>query len=132
MKIGKNLTVVSIAFLSGLSIATVARAAGGMSSESTAKSPSMSALSDRLSLTNGQQKTVWQDINKQATKEKSPAGFEPKVGAVLPDRLITHPIPMTTSSKIPELRRYQYALLGGNKLLIVNPNDNKVADVIVR
>jgi hypothetical protein len=45
---------------------------------------------------------------------------------------MTYPVPITTSSKIPVLRRYQYALLENNSLLIVNPNDKKIAGVITR
>jgi hypothetical protein len=39
---------------------------------------------------------------------------------------------MTTSSKVPVLRRYQYASLQNNRLLIGNPHDKKIADVITR
>jgi hypothetical protein len=45
---------------------------------------------------------------------------------------MTYPVPMTTSSKLPVLRQYQYALLENDRLLIVNPHDKKVADVITR
>lgn len=131
MKIGKNLTFVTVALLSGLSIVTIARAAG-MSNEAARKSASMSTPKDQLSLTNRQQKMLWQDIAKQATKEKSPAGFLAKVGAVVPNTLMTYPVPISASNKIPELRRYQYALLDSNRLLIVNPSDNKVADVVMK
>jgi hypothetical protein len=37
-----------------------------------------------------------------------------------------------TSSKVPVLRRYQYASLQNNRLLIGNPHDKKIADVITR
>src|ERR1035437_7301338 len=40
--------------------------------------------------------------------------------------------PMATSSKVPVLRRYQYASLQNNRLLIGNPHDKKIADVITR
>jgi hypothetical protein len=75
---------------------------------------------------------AWQDIAEHATKEKSPAGFTAKVGAVVPNTLMTYPVPISTSKKVPELRRYQYALLDSNRLLIVNPDDNKVADVVMK
>jgi hypothetical protein len=47
MKIGKNMTSVTVALLSGLSIATVARAAGSMSNETAGKLVSMSAPKDQ-------------------------------------------------------------------------------------
>jgi hypothetical protein len=126
MKIRSFLTVAVVAFLASLSVA----AASSRSKEITAKSSSISMPKDKLSLTSTQEKTAWQDITKRARKEKAPAGFSTKVGAVVPQALMTYPVPMTTSSKVPALRRYQYALLKNDKLLIVNPRDNKVADVI--
>ena len=126
MKIRTCLTVAAVAFLASLSVAT----ASSRSKEITAKTSSISLPKDKLSLTSTQEKTAWQDIAKQARKEKAPANFPTKVGAVVPQALMTYPVPITTSSRVPALRRYQYALLENNKLLIVNPHDNKVADVI--
>ena len=131
MKSRIPLTVVAIALLTGASVALAADS-NTTWKEGTAKSASTSMLKDELSLTNKQQATAWQDITKQATKEKAPASFTAKVGDVVPSALMTYPVPMTTSNKIPILRRYQYALLENNKLLIVNPHDKKVADVITR
>ena len=130
MKTSTRLTVLAVALLSGVSVA--AAAGSTMSKENTAKSASTSMLKDKLSLTGKQQTTAWQDISKQATKEKAPARFTAKIGAVVPTGLMTYPVPMSVSSKVPVLRRYQYALLQNNTLLIVNPHDKKVADVITR
>lgn len=131
MKTRILLTVVAVALLSGASVAMAANSSTAWK-ESSAKSASTSILKDKLSLTGKQQATAWQDITKQATKEEAPAGFTAKIGSVVPSTLMTYPVPMTTSSKVPVLRRYQYALLENNKLLIVNPHDKKVADVITR
>jgi hypothetical protein len=131
MKTSTRLAVVAVALLSGLSVA-VAAGNSSISKESMAKSSSASMLKDKLSLTSKQQATAWQDIHKQATKEKAPARFVAKIGAVVPSALTTYPVPTTTSSKVPALRPYQYALLGNNRLLIVNPHDKKVAEVITR
>jgi hypothetical protein len=129
MKVSTRLMVVTIAILSGLSIA--AAATNKMSKESGAKPVSMTPK-DKLSLTKEQEKTAWQDISKQARKESVPAHFVAKVGVAVPGGLMTYPVPMTTSSNMPVLRRYQYALLENGSLLIVNPDDKKIADVITR
>ena len=127
MQFRPYLTLLAIALLPAVSGATAAERATAPS-----KSPTNSAMSasDTLSLTSKQQATVWQDIAKQARKEKAPSDFSAKVGTLAPSTLLTYPVPITTSSKIPALRRYQYALLENNKLLIINPDDKKVADVI--
>jgi hypothetical protein len=87
---------------------------------------------DSLSLSASQQQTAWKDISAQATKESAPASFTAKVGAAVPSDLATHPVPVSTASTVPELRPYQYALLNNNKLLIVNPSDKKIAEIITQ
>ncbi len=131
MKNGIRMTVVAVALLSGASLA-VAAGTSNMSKDASMKSTSASTLNDKISLTRRQQTTAWQDISKQATKEKAPARFTAKIGKVIPSTLTTRPVPTTVSEKVPVLRRYQYALLENNRLLIVNPHDKKVADVITR
>ena len=123
-----RLALVALALLSGVSAAA---AAGNMlEHKTTGSATSMSQPMDKLSLNSQQQKTAWQDISSQATKETAPSGFAASVGAAVPDGLTTHPVPVSTANKVPALQRYQYALLNNNKLLIVNPNDKKIAEVI--
>ena len=122
------LAVIAVTLLSGVSVAVAANNA--MSKENATKSASNLTLRDSLTLSSQQQKIAWQDISQEATKEKAPAHFAAKIGAIVPSGVMTYPVPMTVSSKVPELRRYQYALLANDRLLIVNPNDKKVADVI--
>ena len=93
---------------------------------------SQHVVKDSLSLSASQQQTAWKDISAQATKESAPASFTAKVGAAVPSDLATHPVPVSTASKVPELRPYQYALLSSNKLLIVNPSDKKIAEIITQ
>jgi hypothetical protein len=133
MKNTTRLTVTVIALLSGVSIA--AAADHGMSGSKSTTTGSASSLSqpmakDSLSLTSSQRKIAWKDISGQAAKEKAPAGFTAKFGAAIPGTLTTQPVPVSTANKVPALRPYQYALLDSNKLLIVNPSDKKVAEVI--
>lgn len=130
MKLSKFFIAVIVALFSGLSAA--GSAISNPSNESMANSVSATPLKDKLSLSKEQKSAVWQDIAKQARKEKAPAQFTAKVGAVVPDALMTYPVPMTTSGKVSVLLRYQYALLDNNSLLIVNPYDQKIADVITR
>jgi hypothetical protein len=82
MKTSIRLAIVAIALLFDLSVATASNS--GESKESTAISSSTSVPNDKLSLTSSQQETAWQDITKQAMKEKVPANFTAKVGAVMP------------------------------------------------
>jgi hypothetical protein len=128
MKYGRKLSVVALALLSGVSMAS----ANDMSkSRTTGSAPAaQSAAKDSLSLSSEQQKSAWQDISKSATKVKAPAGFTAKVGEVIPSSISAQPVPAAAAHNVPALQPYQYVLLDSNKLLIVNPADHKVAEVI--
>jgi hypothetical protein len=142
-----RLTMAAITLLSGISVA--AAAGNGMSksptgstpgsttsttngSGSMSKSTSQSMAKDSLSLTSEQKQTAWRDISGMALKVKPPSGFTAKVGAAVPSQITTHPVPVSTASKVPELRSYNYALLDNNKLLIINPGDKKIAQIITK
>ena len=137
-----RLTVAAMALLSGISVAaaadmsqsggkTSATTGSGTAQEKMAKPPAMAQAKESPSLTAQQQKMAWKDISKHAIKVKAPADFTAMVGAALPAGH-AHPVPVSTSNKVPALRPYQYALLDSKKLLIVNPSDKKVADVITQ
>jgi len=130
MRNATRLTLAAVALLSGISVASAA----GMS-KSTTTTGSGSSLpqpSDTLTLTSSQQKMAWKDIKSQAQKETAPATFTAKIGAAVPKDLGTKPVPVSTANKVPALRPFQYALLDSNKLLIVNPTDHKVAEIITQ
>jgi hypothetical protein len=131
-----RLTLAAIALRSGISVA--AAADNGMSKSTTngsgtmSKSTSQSMAKGSLSLTTEQKQTAWRDISGQAMKVKPPSGFTAKVGAAVPSQITTHPVPVSTVSKVPELKSYNYALLDNNKLLIINPGDKKIAQIITK
>ena len=125
-----RLTITAIALLSGISVASAAGMSKSTTTGSGTMSSSTSAAMDSLSLSSQEQKTAWKDISGQASKVKAPSGFTAKVGAAVPSDLTTHPVPVSTANKVPALRQYSYALLDSNKLLIVNPSDKKIAEVI--
>jgi hypothetical protein len=87
---------------------------------------------DSLMLSSTQQKTAWNDLSAQATKQKTPSSFVARVGEVLPADITTHSVPAAVTKQIPELKSYKYALLNNNRLLIVNPSDKKIAEVITQ
>jgi hypothetical protein len=124
-----------------IAIATAAALASGIGAASAADhqampnnsaKPAMQSMAkDNLSLTRSQQRTAWRDISKAATSQKAPGDFTASVGATIPNDLSLKPVPARVATRISSLKPYDYALLHG-KLLIVNPNDKKVVDVINR
>jgi hypothetical protein len=123
---------VSFALAAGLLLAGVSvGSAAGTSSpppSSTASSISKQAR-DTLKLTSAQQKEAWRDLSSQASNQNPPSGFQPAVGSVVPTSIKLEPVPSKSAANIPPLRSYDFAKVQG-KLLIVNPTDKKIADVI--
>jgi hypothetical protein len=101
-------------------------------SDKAGSSSGLPMATDKIVLTSKQRREAWHDISILAAKEKVPSGFTAKVGASVPNGLTTYPVPVTTATKVPKLRPFHYAMLGNNKILIVNPNDKKIAEIIVR
>ena len=51
------------------------------------------------------------------------------VGATVPSGIPLQPIPVEVSAKIPQLKTHSF-LVKDDKIIIVDPKDNKVAEVI--
>jgi len=84
-----------------------------------------------LSLTTAQQKLAWKDIERNATAQKAPADFTPRVGAIIPGDMALRAVPTKLGRQVSTLKPYDYALLK-NELLIVDPGSRKVVDIINR
>ena len=84
--------------------------------------------SDSLVLTHAQQKTAWKNLHTM-NKQTAPSSFMATSGTAVPSTLKIKPVPSTTASAVPKLKPYDFAMVKG-KLLIVNPSDRTIADVI--
>jgi hypothetical protein len=96
-----------------------------------ASAATMSKLiaSDSLNLTGPQQKTAWHDLYMRLLNQKGPSGFSAVVGAVVPSSVATAPVASKAASDVPALKPYDFAVVQ-KKLVIVNPSDKKIAEVI--
>jgi hypothetical protein len=97
---------------------------------SAVQAASAPKATDSLSLTRTQEQTIWQDVSQHQTSMKSPAGFTAQAGAAVPSKIKLHPLPRTVTKQVPATRPYEYAVLDNKQLLIVNPMDRKVVDII--
>lgn len=84
---------------------------------------------DTLSLSSMQQKTVWKDLSSGATNQIAPSGFSSNVGSAVPSAVNVKPVTAKAARDVPALKPYDFAMVQ-HKLLIVNPSDHKIADVI--
>jgi hypothetical protein len=84
--------------------------------------------SDSLTLSSDQQRTAWNDL-KSKPSSNAPSSFQPSTSSALPSTVTVHAVPAEAASDVPALRAYDYAKVDG-KLLIVNPHDMMIAEVI--
>lgn len=85
--------------------------------------------SDSLDLTGPQQKTAWHDLYVGSLNQNGPSGFSAVVGAVVPSSVITARVTSKAARDVPSLKPYDFAMVQ-KKLVIVNPSDRKIAEVI--
>jgi hypothetical protein len=106
-----------------------------LSGATTAAASHMSKMSkapgDTLTLSGDQQKSIWNDVSAHASNQSAPSGFNAAVGTAVPNGLNTYPMPRQAARDVPMARPYRYAMTE-NKVLIVNPSDHKIADVVTK
>jgi hypothetical protein len=132
------LAVVAAAALASVASAASAADNQAMSNTSAPKTmsktspmPAQAMAKDSISLTRAQERTAWRDISREATSQKTPQKFAASVGTTVPADISLQSVPAKVATHVSALKPYDYALLHG-KLLIVNPTDKKVVDVINR
>jgi hypothetical protein len=107
----------------------VAMLLAGVTAASAATMSNPAKASDMLNLTSTQQKTAWQDLTTPMLSQNAPSGFSAIVGATVPKSVTTAPVPPKAASDVPALKPYDFAMVQ-KKLVIVNPSDHKIAEVI--
>ncbi|HTO64381.1 MAG TPA: DUF1236 domain-containing protein [Bradyrhizobium sp.] len=123
-------TIASVVLATTAGVASAAEHSSNMS-KSSQPSAMHSMAKQGLSLTRGQQQLALKDLGRTGTTEKQPANFTPTVGATTPNDLTLSPVPANLGRQVSTLKPYDYALLK-HELLIVDPTDKKVVDVINR
>jgi len=123
----KKSASVAVAAMLLLSSVSVASAASHMSN----RTGNSAAASDRLDLSDAQQKSIWKDISRHAANQSAPSGFNAAIGTAIPASVSTYPLPRAAARDVPAVKPYRYAMLQ-NKVLIVNPSDKKIADIVTK
>jgi hypothetical protein len=98
------------------------------SAEVASSHSGMAKPASTLSLTAPQQKKAWSDMSSAAT-QNAPTGLSATAGAAVPSTLKLSAVPSPAARDVPALRSYDFAKIQG-KLLIVNPKDRTIAEVI--
>jgi len=124
-------TPTSMALAAALLLAGVSAASAAGMQSSTAGTKMAPPVSDSITLSATQRKTAWKDLYTSSLNQKTPSGFTAKVGAVVPNSVTTAPVTQKAAAAVPALKPYKFAMLQ-KKLVIVNPKDRKIAEVITR
>jgi len=85
---------------------------------------------DPIGLTATQRQMIAWSIAGFAHLQRLPQGFRPAIGAKIPDQLRLRQIPHVVTGEAPPIRNYQYVMLRNKDLLLINPRDKTIADVI--
>jgi uncharacterized protein DUF1236 len=138
---GSSLAVLSAAVLmaamSAASVGSASAAEGAntpaakVQSDKTQGADASTQSADTLTLSDAQRKTAWQDLYMDSLNQNTPPGFDAVVGATVPNTIVIVPVTAQAGSDVPALKPYSFAMVQ-KKLVIVNPSNRKIADVIAR
>jgi Protein of unknown function (DUF1236) len=103
----------------------------GVQNSAKPQSSKATTQSDTLTLSDAQRKLAWQDLYMDSLNQDTPAGFNAVVGASVPNTIVIVPVTAQAGSDVPPLKPYAFAMVQ-KKLVIVNPSNRKIADVIAR
>jgi Protein of unknown function (DUF1236) len=113
-------------------IAIVSAAAVLLCGMATASAATALHGTDTVILSAAQRRAVWNDLSKQATNQNV-SGFNAVTGTFVPNTVKTkvQPIPSKLTAMNPSLRPYDFAMVN-HKLVIVDPTNNVIADVLTK
>jgi hypothetical protein len=100
-------------------------------SANTTNAKPSAQTSDALALSDAQRQAAWQDLYMDSLNQSTPPGFDAVVGATVPNTIVIVPVTAQAGSDVPALKPYSFAMVQ-KKLVIVNPSNRKIADVIAR
>jgi hypothetical protein len=87
------------------------------------------ASAAELNLTAQQKQTIAQSVQTEMG-QPAPAGFMPRVGASVPQSLAMRQLPSTVAAQVPAAKELQFAKLDSNQVLLIDPKDRRVAEII--
>jgi hypothetical protein len=84
--------------------------------------------SDTLALSRQEQQAVWNDL-RGIPSEDGPANFRPSITSAVPSTVQVRAVRGKAAGDVPTLSAYDFAKVQ-HKLLIINPRDMMIAEVI--
>lgn len=123
---------IAICLLGSGSLALAAETTSSPSpNQPTATMHNQSSAQNELKLTAAQRQMIMRDLS-TAKEEAAPSGFHPSVGITVPGTLALQQLPGNVTAEVPSLKSYEFAKLQNNHVLLVNPHDRKVVEIITK
>ena len=92
------------------------------------QSAKMNGPTESIDLSVAQRAEIWKRLGNQPT-ESAPAGFEPKVGAAVPNQLRLKSLARDVSSQVPAVQSCEYPMVH-SQLFLVDPSTEKIVAII--
>jgi hypothetical protein len=89
----------------------------------------VAAASAELNLTAQQKQMIAQGVQADIG-QPPPVGFLPRVGASVPQSMSMRQLPSNVTAQVPAARDLQYSKLDSNEVLLIDPKDRRVAEII--
>src|ERR1700722_6832184 len=83
-----------------------------------------------INLTQEQRFIIKEIVFKDLHVPKAQADAPEKIGEAVPQDIVLHPMPPVLAEKVPQGRSHSFFVKEGNAIVLVSPNDHRVADVI--
>ena len=87
------------------------------------------ATARTINITAEQRHIIKEIVLKAPNVEKAPADVDVTVGSTVPSTVTVQPFPTDVSTKVPQVKTHTF-FVQGDKVIIVNPVDNKIAEVV--
>ena len=86
------------------------------------------ATAAELNLTAQQKQSIMQSV--QGEKGQPAAGFQPRIGTAVPQSMSMHQLPSSVATQVPAAKNLEYIKLDNNTVLLIDPKDKRVAEII--
>jgi hypothetical protein len=86
--------------------------------------------SAEVNLTDQQKQMIMQSVQSEKG-QPAPAGFQPSVGASVPQSMPMRQLPSNVTTQVPAAKGLEYAKLDNNEILLIDPQDRRVAEIIM-
>jgi hypothetical protein len=84
----------------------------------------------QLNLTSAQKQTILNSVASEKG-QTAPSGFQARLGEKLPQSLSMRQLPGSATNQVSAAKDYEYAKLANNEVLLINPKDRQVAEIIM-